>query len=85
MGRGQVLRHDGGAPLQVHVDAARVLLGGVLQAQLAADLLDLGFDLLDVVGGVVALADDAGKGPRGRCQRDIMYISAEGGGGGRKG
>lgn len=46
------------AALEVDVDAARVVLGRVVQAQLAADLLDAGLDLLDVARAVVALADD---------------------------
>jgi hypothetical protein len=49
---------EGLAALQVDVDPAGILLGAILQAQLAAQLLDLGLELLDVVGRVVALADD---------------------------
>lgn len=44
--------------LEVDVYPARVLLRVVLQPQLAAELLDLGLDLLHVAGRVVALADD---------------------------
>ena len=44
--------------LEVHIDTALVLLRRVLQPQLPADLLDTGFDLLDVVGRVVTSADD---------------------------
>ena len=55
----EVVRHDGRPALKVDVDAARVLLRRVLQAELLADLLDFRFDLLDVAGRVVAFADDA--------------------------
>lgn len=55
LGRG---RRIGTAALEVDVHAAGVLLGRVLEAELPADLLDAGLDLLDVVGRVVALADD---------------------------
>lgn len=58
-------RHDRWAALEVDVHAASIGLRHVLQAELLADLLDAGFDLLDVVGGVVTLADDA-RG-RARC------------------
>jgi hypothetical protein len=54
-GRG---RRRGAAALEVDVDAAGVLLGRVLEAELLADALDAGLDLLDVVGRVVALADN---------------------------
>lgn len=53
-----VRRRHGLAALQVDVDAARVLLGAVLEPQLAAHLLDAGLELLHVVHAVVALADD---------------------------
>ena len=46
------------ATAQIDVNAALVLLGVILQAELATDLLDAGLDLLDVAGAVVALADD---------------------------
>jgi hypothetical protein len=42
--------------LQVHEDPTLVLLSAVLQSQLAAHLFDSGFDLLDMVSAVVALA-----------------------------
>lgn len=48
----------GAMALQIDVDAALILLGVVLQAHLAANLLHLRLDLLDVVGAVVALAHD---------------------------
>jgi len=44
---------------EIDVDAAGVLFGMVLKAELAADLLDAGLDLLNVVHAVVALSDDA--------------------------
>lgn len=46
------------AALQIDVHTALVLLGGVLQAQLLADLLDARLDLLHVVRRVIALADN---------------------------
>lgn len=49
-------RHLRRAPGQIHIDPARVLLGGILQPQLATDLFDSRLDLLDVVGGVVSLS-----------------------------
>lgn len=42
--------------LEVDEDAALILLRAVVQAELAAHVLDLGLQLLDVAGGVVALA-----------------------------
>lgn len=54
-GQGWVVR---AAALEVDVDPAGVLLGRVLQAELAAHLLDAGLDLLDVVDRVVPLAHD---------------------------
>ena len=58
--RQEMVRHDGRASLQVDVHAAGVGLGGILQAELLAHLFDFGFDFLDVAGGVVAFAYDAG-------------------------
>lgn len=52
--------HDGLTTGEVDVDPTGVILGGIFQAEFAADLLDARLDLLDVAGGVVALADDAG-------------------------
>ena len=43
---------------QVDVHSALVLLCAVLQAELAANVLDRRLDLLDVVGRVITLADD---------------------------
>lgn len=51
-------RRDGRAAPEVDVYAAGVVLGAALQPQLAAHLLDLGLELLDVAGRVVALAGD---------------------------
>lgn len=54
MARGQRL-----TALEVDDDAADiVLVGAVLQAELLAQLLDLGLDALDAAARVVALADD---------------------------
>lgn len=44
---------------QVDVDAAGILLGRILQTKVATDLLNAWLELLDVVHGVVAFADDA--------------------------
>lgn len=43
-------RHDSLATSQVDVDTAGVVLGSVLQAEFAADLLNARLDLLDMVG-----------------------------------
>lgn len=56
----RVRRHHGLATSQVDIDPAGVFLGGVLQSQLATDLLNARLDFLDVARRVVALADDAG-------------------------
>lgn len=53
--RGHISRSTG----EVDIDTTGVFLGGILQTQTATDLFDAGFDLLDVVRGVVAFADDA--------------------------
>ena len=53
--RGHISRRTG----EVDVDTAGIFLGSILQTQTATDLLDAGFDLLDVVCGVVAFADNA--------------------------
>ena len=53
--RGHMSRSTG----EVDIDTTGVFLGGVLQTQTATDFFDAGFDLLDVVRGVVAFADDA--------------------------
>jgi hypothetical protein len=50
-----------GSALEIDIDPALVLLGGILQSQFSAHLLDARFDLLDVIAGVVAFADDAKK------------------------
>jgi hypothetical protein len=52
------LRRSVAAGLQLDVHATFVVLGVVLQAEFAADLLDARLDLLHVVHGVVSLADD---------------------------
>lgn len=44
--------------LEVYVNTTLVLLSLVLQPKLTADLLDAGFDLLDVIAAVVSLADN---------------------------
>jgi hypothetical protein len=58
------------AALQIDIDPALVLLGLILEPQLAADLLDAGFDFLDMVARVIALADDDMK---------MVFASAAGG------
>lgn len=54
-----VRRRNSLAAGEVDVHPAGVLFGVVLEAELAADLLYAGLDLLDVVCAVVALSDDA--------------------------
>lgn len=54
----QVLGQMGLAAGQVDVDAAGVVFGAELQAQIAANLLAARLELLDVAGRVVAFADD---------------------------
>ena len=53
--RGHMSRSTG----EVDIDTTGVFLGGVLQTQTATDFFDAGFDLLDVVRGVVAFDYDA--------------------------
>lgn len=43
---------------QIDVYAAFVVLGGIVQAELAAEFFDAWFDLLDAAGAVISLADD---------------------------
>jgi hypothetical protein len=50
--------HDGLATGKVYVNATGIVFSRILQAQLLAHLLDTGLDFLDVVGGVVSLADN---------------------------
>lgn len=57
----RVVRHNSLTTSQVHVDATRVLLNNMLQAQLITDFLDTGLDLLDVAYRVVTLANDTAK------------------------
>lgn len=54
-----VFRHNSLTTSQVHVDATRVLLNSMLQAQLITDFLDTGLDLLDMACRVVTLTNDA--------------------------
>lgn len=54
-------RHHRLAAGKVNVDPAGVFLRGILQTQFAADSLDARLDLLDMAGGVIALADDSGS------------------------
>jgi hypothetical protein len=54
-----ILRRDRVPALEIDVYPSGVILCAVLEAQLAAELLHLGLELLDVVGRVVALADDS--------------------------
>lgn len=59
-----VVRRRNGAQVgrttgEVDIDATGILLGSVLQPQIAADLFDTGLDFLDVVGRVVAFTDNA--------------------------
>lgn len=57
-GGGVVAACPASSASQVDVDAALVLLGGVVEAELAAEALDAGLELLHAAGRVVALADD---------------------------
>lgn len=52
--------HFGRSTGKIHVDPARVFFGGILETEFMADLLDTGFEFLDVVYGVVSLSDDSG-------------------------
>lgn len=56
--RRQRRRHIDAPARQVNVYAALVLFGGAVQAELLAEALDGGLDLLDVADRVVPLADD---------------------------
>jgi hypothetical protein len=51
-------RHNSLTTSQVDINATGIFLGGILQPQLTANLLDARLDFLDVVRGVVSLADD---------------------------
>lgn len=51
--------HDRLATGQVDINPASVLFSGILQAEIAADLLNPRLDLLNVVDGMIPLADDA--------------------------
>lgn len=55
---GRIGGHHGLTAGQVHVDPPGVLLGGILQSEFLADLFDARLDLLNMAGGMVALADD---------------------------
>jgi hypothetical protein len=51
--------HDRGPALEIDVHASGVILGHVLQAEFLTHLLHTGFDLLNVIGGMVSLTNDA--------------------------
>ena len=55
----ELLRHLRRAALQIDIHPPCVRLGGVLEPEFPTYLFHAGFDFLDVVGGVVAFADDA--------------------------
>lgn len=57
-------RHDRLATGEVNVDPASVILGGILQTELPADLLDTRLDLLHMVRGMVSLPHDPGTSNR---------------------
>lgn len=44
--------------LEIDIHASFILLGSVLQAEFLAHLFDAGFDLLDMVHGVVSFTND---------------------------
>ena len=46
---------------EVHVDPTGIVLGGILEPELLADLLNARFDFLDVVDRVVSLTHDPGE------------------------
>jgi hypothetical protein len=69
---------------QIDVHAAFVCLGGIVEAQLPAHLLDPGFDLLHVSGAVVAFAYDdmqvrlpASLGIANACLEDVLGLLDE--------
>jgi hypothetical protein len=68
-------RHDRWPALEVDVHAAGVGFRYILQAELLADLLDAGLDLLDMVDGVVALADDSAR-ERGSVSTNCSLLSS---------
>jgi hypothetical protein len=51
--------HDRGPTLEIDVHASGVILGHVLQAEFLTHLLDTGFDLQDVIDGMVPLTNNA--------------------------
>jgi hypothetical protein len=67
--------HDRWPALEVDVHAAGVGFRYVLQAEFLADLLDAGLDLLDMVDGVVALADDSAR-ERGSVSANCSLLSS---------
>jgi hypothetical protein len=68
-------RHDRWPALEVDVHAAGIGFRDVLQAEFLADLLDAGLDLLNVVDGVVALADDSAR-ERGSVSTNCSLLSS---------
>lgn len=52
-------RHISRSAGEIDINASRILFRRILETKFATDLLNTGFDLLDVVGRVVAFADDA--------------------------
>lgn len=55
---GELRRHLRCASGKIDVNSPRILLGGVLQPQFLADLLDTGFDLLNVIDRMISLSYD---------------------------
>ena len=58
-----------GSALQVHIHDSGIGFRRVLQTQLLADFLDSRLDLLDMVHGVISLADDAADISVGLCEK----------------
>lgn len=51
-------RHVGRATGEIDIYPSRILFGGILKAKISADLFNTGFNLLNVVHGMVSFADD---------------------------
>jgi hypothetical protein len=69
MGRLWIIRHHSLSTLQVDVHPPGIFFSGILQAELLAYLLDPRLDLLNMVDGMVALANDDMKMALALCLR----------------
>lgn len=52
-------RHISRSTGQIHIDPTSIVFHGILQPEFLADLFDTRLDLLDMINGVISLADDA--------------------------